>query len=118
MILYLINAPKERKTKGKGMVLVPNNPELKEISESLIIDGALPNEINKIILDAAPDILRKPKNLKKFQLAKIRESLIIDGADNKTTNQVISATKKETKPIKEPFLKRNKPFIRIDLSQY
>lgn len=122
LVLELANLEErylEKKKADEGTLFVPYNFKLREISEALFLDGALPGDINRIILDMYPSTIQNNKNEIERKLADIRDSLGLDGADSSTIRQVVKEAKQAIiKNGATQILRTYEPFKKVDLNAY
>lgn len=63
-----INSKAEDKSGGKGLLFIPQDQQLREISEAMLLDGVKPSEINSTILDLWEEKQKQqPKVLESYQ---------------------------------------------------
>jgi hypothetical protein len=109
----------EKKKVGEGVVFIPYDRNIREVSEALLIDGALPSEINRFILDTKPKDVEIKEDLTEFKLGEIRDSMILEGADSTIINEALVASKLEMMPKeKPPLLSINPRARKVDLQAY
>lgn len=118
--LNIIVGITEKKTVDEGIIFVPQNRQLREISEALLIEGVNPSEINDTVLKLSQEILKDDKEnteaLLAQQLADIGSALKMEGADQWTINQQILAARKILLPDqKQSFLNEYQPVKKVKL---
>ena len=122
--LNLLERISEKKLEGMGVVFVPTDLFLREVGEALLIDGALPSDINEVVLNIAPEITKNERvsnrNRSNEQIADIRRELVIEGADEETIKQVVSAARKElsTNNRRTTSFVSTRQFTKVNLSDY
>jgi hypothetical protein len=73
-----LNKKVEAKGEGKGLLFVPQDQRLREISEAMLLDGAKPSEINATVLDIwQEEHKQKPRILTTYH--PVREVKFSDG---------------------------------------
>lgn len=122
-----IQAREEKNLEGEGIVLIPRDTAAREISEAMLIDGALPSEINRVFLEGSSESAEEEaareeaERIRKLNI--VREQLILEGADEATINQLLSDMEKEAALARKnrgnsSLLSSCQPSIRVDLDTY
>lgn len=104
---------------GEGLLFVPADRGLREISEAMLIDGVLPRRINSTVIKLAREkakTARREFRAGVDQESTIRDALALDGADAKTTEQVIVDIREDRGKFKEPqIVSRYQPYRFVKL---
>ncbi len=100
-----------------SLLFVPSDRDISEVSEAMLIDGALPHQINTHVIGLAKKGLKNDKREFQAMLDKERATLTdvleLDGADTLTAKKVLTDARKERgkfkkSPILVPY-QRTKP---------
>lgn len=120
VLLHLRNRGQQLKEvflRGHGTIFRARDYAIREIGEAMLLDGALPSEINKATLYA----LEHPEEVKKSQpdstaltYDALCEYLMLEGADRLTAKDTLAQVRKELALVAQPPLLLNNRTVSLE----
>lgn len=94
----------ERGGSTESILFVPSDPYLREISESMYLDGERPSIVNKLVMDFAAVKAKEAKKAFRQGIeneGEIRDSLRLDGSSETESERVIRDIRAFRGPLKK-----------------
>jgi len=84
--------------------MVPADPGLRAVGESMLIDGVLPSEINRVVLGLAKEQAIVTRRELAREESVIREALTLDGASKREVRGVIRDIRSTRPKFQKPLI--------------
>ena len=122
-VINFVEKQRERKMQGEGKVFIPLDESIKEVSEAMLIDGALPSNINTAVLKMSKEKITHDKQAHQGKVYKeimrVGEALLIDGARGEEAGTVLTAVRNDIGTFRRILiLNPNQPYRKVNLRSY